>query len=172
MKPALARRTTILVAMVMAFGFKATANSTAEIRWNELAALVVGQDVTIPLLGGGAVAGEVLSVREDSLMMDVRRTSNAARYPTGQTAIPRSAFAELRLNERHGAGGRILGSVVGALVGMVAGAEIAVRGTDSEGAAVTTFAATSVACTVGGYYAGRSMDRRTRVLHIAPAGDR
>ncbi len=59
---------------------QATAQS-AEIRWNELATLIAGQQVTIPLPGGGAVAGEVLSVRDDSLMLDVSRTSDAARYP-------------------------------------------------------------------------------------------
>ena len=70
--------------------------------------------------------------------------------------------------ERRGTGGRILGSAVGALVGVVAGAEIAVHGTHSEAAVVSTFTATAVVCTVAGYYAGRSADRHARLLRIAP----
>jgi hypothetical protein len=139
-----------------------------EIRWNELAALIVGHDVALPLAGGVVVEGEALSVRDDALMLDVRRSSDRSRYPNGQTPIARTLVTEVRLMERPGTGGRVLGTVVGALVGLVAGAEIAVHGTHSEAAGVTTFSAAAVACTVGGYYAGRSVDRNSRLLRIAP----
>jgi len=140
----------------------------AEIKWNELAALIVGHHVSIPLVGGVVVAGEALSVRDDSIMLDIGRTSDRKRYATGQTSIPRASITEVRLVERRGTGGRILGTVVGALVGIVAGAEIAAHGTRSEAAVVSTFGATAVACTVGGYYVGRSVDRHSRLLRIAP----
>jgi hypothetical protein len=146
----------------------AAATSPAEIRWNELAALVIGHRVSVPLPGGGIVEGEALSVRDGALVLDVGNTSDASRYPKGQTPIPRAAVTEVRLAERRGSGGRILGSVVGALVGIVGGAEIAVHGTRSEGPAVSTFTAVAVASTVAGYFAGRAVDRHTRVLRIAP----
>ena len=142
-----------------------------EIRWNELAALIVGHRVTIPLAGGGSVQGEALSVREDSLVLDISRSSDTARFPKGQTPIPRASVTELRLSERNGSGGRILGTVMGALGGAVAGVEIAVHGNRTEGAAVSTFTATAVAGTVAGYFAGRAVDRRTRLLHIAPSAE-
>ena len=109
---------------------------TAEIRWNELAGLVVGRNVSVPLEGGVVVQGEALSVRDDSLMLDVTKTTGSARYPRGQVRIPRTFVTEVRVAERGGSGGRILGSVVGALTGVVAGAEIAVHGTHSEAAGV------------------------------------
>jgi hypothetical protein len=147
----------------------AAATAPADIRWNELAALIVGHHVSIPLPGGGFVEGEALSVRDDSLVLDIGKTSSASRYPKGQAPIPRASVTEVRLAERRGTGGRILGTVVGALAGAVAGAELAVHKTRSEAAGVPTFTATAVAVTVAGYCAGRSADRHTRLLRIAPA---
>jgi len=146
----------------------AAATPPAEIRWNDLAMLIVGHRVSIPL-SEGVVEGEVLSVRDDSLVLDIGKTSNASRYPKGQTPISRAAVTEVWLAERRSTGGRILGTAVGALTGVVAGAEIAVHGTHSEAAGVSAFTATAVACTLGGYFAGRSADRHVRLLRIRPA---
>jgi hypothetical protein len=156
-----------LLVLCCLFAFMAAFGQNAEIRWNELAGLIAGKDVTIPLPGGGAIEGEALSVRDDCVMVDIRRASEPARYPKGPTAIPRAGIVEIRVVERRGSGGRVLGSVVGALLGIVAGGEAVVHGVDSEAAGVTVFTATAVACTVGGYLAGRTVDRRTRVLRIA-----
>lgn len=159
-----------LLAIALSLGpFCANAGTApAEIRWNELAALIVDHHVSIPIAGGAVVEGEALSVRDDSLMLDIRNTSDASRYAKGQTSIPRSFVTEIRLAERRGTGGPILGTVVGALLGMVAGAEIAVHGTRSEAAGVSTFSAIAVASTVGGYYTGRSLERHMRLSRIAP----
>jgi uncharacterized protein YcfJ len=159
-----------LLMALLGLGFlRANAETApAEIRWNELAALVVGRNVSIPLAGGAMVKGEALSVRDDSLMLDVTKTTDSGRYPRGQVRIPRTFVTEVRVAERGGSGGRILGSVVGVLTGVVAGAEIAVHGTHSEAAGVATFTAVAVACAVGGYYAGRSADRHVRRLRVAP----
>jgi uncharacterized protein YcfJ len=140
----------------------------AEIRWNELAALIVGHQVKVPLAGGGVVEGQALSVRDDSLVIDIRKTPDSSRYPRGQTPISRASVTEVWIVEHRGTGGRILGTAVGALAGMIAGAEVAVHGTRSEAAGVSTFSAIAVACTAGGHYAGRRADRRSRRLGIAP----
>jgi hypothetical protein len=72
--------------------------------------------------------------------------------------------------ERRSTGGRILGTAVGGLTGIVAGAEIAAHaeGFRSEGVMVSSFTATAVALTVTGFLIGRSADRHTRLLRIAP----
>src|SRR4051794_8800397 len=80
------------------------AEPTAEIHWNELAGLIAGQDIVVPL-PGGAIAGQALSVREDSLLMVVQRTSDP-RYPKGQASVPRAGISEIRLTEHRGTGGR------------------------------------------------------------------
>lgn len=146
----------------------AAAPPVAEIGWNELAALIVGHHVSVPLPAGGKVEGEALSVRGDSLVLDVAKTSDSSQYPKGQTTIPRTSVTEVRLAERRGSGGRILGTVVGAIAGMVAGAEIVIHARGSEGASVSGFTAAAMAGAVGGYFAGRAADRHTRVLRIAP----
>ncbi|MFN7997786.1 MAG: hypothetical protein U0Q18_29475 [Bryobacteraceae bacterium] len=143
----------------------------SEIEWSELAGLIVGHHVSISLAGGGSVQGEALSVRRDSLVLDVARSSDRVRYPRGQSSMPRSEVTEVRLITRRGAGGRILGSAVGALAGIVVGAEAAIHTTDSEAAGVSMFTAGAVACTVAGFLAGRALDRRMTVLHIAAAGN-
>ncbi len=167
MRNALFRGICILTAVASTMA----AESPAEIRWNELAALVVGHHVTIPLSAGAVVQGEALSVRADSLVLDISRTSDASRFPKGQTPIPRALVTEVHLSARTGSGGRILGTVVGLLGGAAAGAEIAIHTGHSDGAVVSEFTATAAAGTVAGYLAGRAVDRRTKILRIAPSSE-
>jgi hypothetical protein len=141
----------------------------APIHWGELSGLILGHEVTVPLEDGVVVAGQVLAVRDQSLMLDVRRTSNATRYPVGAASLPRAAITEIRVVEHRGSGGKILGTVVGLLAGFIVGAEVAAHGTRSEAAGVSTFSAIAVGGTVGGYYAGKSMDVRKRVLVVLPS---
>ncbi len=164
-------RAVLLLATLLGFGlFRANAGmAPVDIRWNELAALIVGHHVSIPVAGGGVVEGQALSVRDDGIMLDIVKTSDANLYAKGQTTIRRSTVTEVRLVERRGTGGRVLGTVVGALLGIVVGAEIAGHGTNSEAAGVSTFSAVAVACTVGGHYAGKRADSHTRLLRIAPS---
>jgi hypothetical protein len=161
---------TWLLAASAGFGVLPAAAATppTEVRWNELAALVVGHHVSIPLPGGDKVEGEALIVRDGSLLVDIGTTSSASRYPKGQTPLPRASLTEVRVTERRSTGGRILGTALGALVGMVAGGEIAAHGTRSEAAVVSTFTVTAAAGTVAGFFIGRSADRHTRLLRIAP----
>jgi hypothetical protein len=158
----------LLVTLGLAL-FRANASAgPVEVRWNELATLLVGHHVSIPLAGGVVVEGETLSVRDESLMLDIWKTSDSSRYPKGQAPIPRASITVVRIMEQRGSGGRILGTIVGAIVGMVAGGEIAAHGANSEAAGIITFTASAVACTVAGYYAGRSSDRHSTWLRIAP----
>lgn len=127
-----------------------------DVQWNDLAPLIVGRDVAIPV-AGRTIRGEALSVRADSLLVAERRE---------QTTIPRSDITEIRV-ARQGSGGRILGTILGVLIGIVAGAETAVHATTSEAAGVSAFTGVAAASTVAGYYAGRSIDRRWKLIRVA-----
>src|ERR1039457_2661911 len=141
--------------------------SKVEVRWNELSPLVLAHTVSLVLPGGTAITGEVEAVRDDSLTLDVRKTSNSKVQPKGTTSIPRASVITLQVTDAKGTGGRILGVVVGVVVGMVAGAEIVAHTSRiSEGAAVGTFAGVSIAGATGGYYAGRSVDRHTTIIRV------
>ena len=140
--------------------------SKLEVRWNELSPLILGHTVSLVLPGGTAIAGEVEAVRDDSLTMDVRKTSNRKVQPKGTASILRASVTTLQVTDAKGAGGRILGVVVGVVVGMVAGAEIAAHTSSTEAAAVGTFTGLSVAGATGGYYAGRGVDRHTTLIRV------
>jgi hypothetical protein len=141
--------------------------SKVEVRWNELSPLVLEHTVSLVLPGGTAIAGEVEAVRDDSLTLDVRKTSNSNVQPKGTASIPRASVTTLQVTDAKGPGGRILGVVVGVVVGMVAGAEIVAHTSRiSEGAAVGTFTGVSIAGATGGYYAGRSVDRHTTIIRV------
>ena len=141
--------------------------SKVEVRWNELSALVLAHTVSLVLPGGTTIAGEVEAVRDDSLTLDVRQTSNGKVQSKGKASIPRASVTTLQVTEAKGTGGRILGVVVGALVGMVAGGEIVAHASRiSEGAAVGVFTGVSIAGATGGYYVGKSVDRHTTIIRI------
>jgi len=169
--PVLLSRRGWLVMALLGLGFAggAAGAGQAELRWHELAAVIVGHVVSIRLPQGELVTGQALAVRDQSLMLDIGKTSDPSRYPKGQASILRASITEVRVLQQRGSGARILGSVVGALVGVVGGAEIAVHGAHTEAAGVSTFSAVAVACTVGGYYLGRSVDRSWTQLRIAPS---
>lgn len=141
--------------------------SKIEVRWSELSPLVLAHTVSLVLPGGTAITGEVEAVRDDSLTLDVRKTSNSAVQPKGTASIPRASITTLQVTDAAGSGGRILGVVVGVVVGMVAGGEIVAHTSPfSEGAAVGTFTGVSIAGATGGYFAGRSVDRRTTIIRV------
>src|ERR1039458_2676713 len=141
--------------------------SKVEIRWNELSPLILGHTLFLVLPGGTAIAGELEAVRDDSLKLDVRKTSDSKVQPRGTASIPRASVTTLQMTDAKGAGGRILGVVVGVVVGMVAGAEIVAHTSRmTEAGAVGAFAGVSVAGATGGYYAGRSVDRHTTIIRV------
>ena len=106
-------------------------------------------------------------MRDDSLTLDVRKTSDSKVQPKGTASIPRASVTTLQVTDAKGAGGRILGVVVGVVVGMVAGAEIVAHTSRmTEGAAVGTFTGVSIAGAAGGYYAGKSVDRHTMIIRV------
>jgi hypothetical protein len=92
-------------------------------------------------------------VREEALVMDVKSTSNAKAYPKGSATIPRASITLIQVERRRGSWGRKLGTVVGALSGVMLGSYVAVRTAHSNGtAAIAVFLGIASAGTVGGYY--------------------
>jgi len=137
-------------------------------RWNELASLVAGQEATIPLPGGGVVTGEVVSVRADSLALDVHKVSGGKERYAGLVSIPRTSVTTLRATKMRGSWGRRIGVLVGQVGGIVGGAEFAVHVGRSEAGGVSSFFAIDVGATVAGYYVGKAKDRHTVEIEIVP----
>jgi len=146
----------------------AAKTSIVEVGWDHLSSLVLGKTITIALPEGAMIQGETISVTSTALTLDVKKTSDPARHPAGRTSLPRPSISEVRMVEAHGNGGRILGTVVGALVGIVAGSEIGGHALHGEGPIVSTITGVAVASTVGGYELGKSMDQRVTLIRIEP----
>jgi len=134
-------------------------------RWNELPPLIGGQRVELILNDGAKVKGEVIAIREDSILLDV--TSATKEFVKGNGPVQRGRLAQINVERRRGAWGRSLGTVLGILTGLTVGGFAAAH-TDSAGKGIPVFLGVSSAIAVGGYYAGRRLDRRITKIHIVP----
>ena len=154
---------------LLAVSHALASSSTIEVRWNELSPIILGHTVSAVLPTGVAISGAVTAVRDDSLTLAIRKTSDARVQPKGTASIPRASITTFRMTEANRVGGRIIGVVLGAILGMVAGAEIAVHtsASNTEGGAVGTYTAVTVAGAVGGYFAGKSVDSHTTLIRVS-----
>jgi len=144
------------------------ASKPLELKWGELAPLIVGNRVELALTDGVRVGGEAVVVREDALVMDVRKTSGEKSYPKGSGNIPRTLVSTIKLERTHGSWGRSIGTVIGVLTGLVLGGYVAWAATDSDGTGIPVFLGIASATAVGGYYAGRGLDKKTTMIKVVP----
>lgn len=141
------------------------ARKPLELKWSELGNMVVGHKVAITLTDDIVLGGEVASVRDDSIVLDV--TLPAKGYPKGNGVVPRNAVKLIGLERTKGAFGRAIGTTFGVLGGMSLGAAAGLR-TGGAGPALATFLVIAGAGTVSGYYIGRELDRRVTWIKILP----
>ncbi len=139
-----------------------------ELKWGEIQQLVIGQRVQMVLPDGATVKGEVVTVREDSLVLDVKGTSNKEAHPKGSATIPRESVKLIRLERRSGNWGRNLGTTVGAITGVFLGGWLAIEAADSGGTAVACLAGITALGAISGYYIGKDIDRKVTVIKIVP----
>ena len=137
-----------------------------ELKWNELAGVLGGQRLEVVLAGGKSVRGEGISVRQDSLLMDL--TSPAAGYPKGGASIPRTSIELIKLHRTRGAWGRGMGTTLGVITGLTVGGYVAGTHTNSAAAGIPLFLGITGAITTGGYYAGKAMDTKVTLIRIVP----
>lgn len=157
----------LLLALCFAQGIGTAQSKPLELKWNELASMITGHRVEVSLTGNAAVRGEAVAVRQDTLVIDVSKSSGPKPYAAGSAEIPRTDIGLIKLQRTHGSWGRTLGTVIGVVAGLGGGGYAASR-TDSGGAAVAVLVAITSAAAVGGYYAGRSLDRRVTLIRIVP----
>ncbi len=159
----------ILLAVVLAAPLAAIAESRPiELKWSELGSRIQGRDVGLVLPDGTALRGEVEAVREDALVLNVKKTSNSKAQPKGNALIPRTSVTVLSLQESRGKWGRSVGVTLGALTGMVLGGYVAATNTRSASAGLSTFLALSGAGTLTGYFLGKSADGRVTDVRVVP----
>jgi hypothetical protein len=162
-----------LTAALCCLGVLATGSRAAgfQARWNELAPLLEGRELSIPLQGGAVVTGELLNVRTDSLNLDIRKVSGRTEYRKGPASIPRGSVTTIRATKTQGAWGRRMGVLIGQIAGLIAGGELVAHLATTERSGVPTFVAVDVGATVAGYYLGKSRDKRELEIAVVPASE-
>jgi hypothetical protein len=146
----------------------AATSGALELRWNELAPVISGRTITVVAPGGATLTGEVMTVRDDALLLEIKKSSNRAVYPGPSASIPREAVTQLTLERRRGSWGRNMGTIIGVLTGVVVGGYVAGTTADSAGTGIPIFLAIASGITVGGYYVGRAADTQTTVIRVVP----
>jgi len=137
-----------------------------EMKWNELAPLVGGHRVAVLPNEGTSVKGEVVAVREDTILL---ASSSVKGYPKGSGSIPRGSIVQIDLVRARGAWGRTMGTVIGVLGGMTLGGYgLATHKNESAGAGLATFLGIAAAGSLAGFYAGRTIDKRVTHIKIVP----
>jgi hypothetical protein len=155
----------LLVAALAAPGLTAQSRPI-EMRWSELAPMIVQHHVTLTLADGTSVRGEAVAVRDDVLLMDVSKAAKG--YAKGSGSVPRSSITLIDVDRTKGSWGRAIGTVIGALAGVTLGAYTAFEQNSSGGAGTATFLAIAAAGSVTGYFVGRSLDKRVMHIRIVP----
>ena len=93
----------VLVAAVFLFqsSFLEAASRPLELKWSELDPVITAQKIALALPDGTRIKGRVLEVRPDSLLMQIRHTSNKKAHPKGLASVPRASVTEIEVTERR-----------------------------------------------------------------------
>lgn len=155
------------LASLLAGQFSFAASAPVELRWNELNSNIYNKSVELALPGAITVKGDVAAVREDGLVLDIKKTSDSKRLPKGNAVIPRSSITLLKVVE-HGTNWRTMGTLIGTIGGVALGGYIAANTADSAGPALAIFVVTASAAAVAGRVVGGNADRRTKMIRVVP----
>jgi hypothetical protein len=165
------RRTPVTLLVAFALVGQSTgvaAPRPLELKWSELSSTILGRTVQLTLPEGATVSGEVIVVREESLVVNVRKTSDRKAVPKGNAPIPRASVTLLSMTESRGHWGRKVGARLGTLSGVLAGAYVVAKTEPSGGADLAIFGAITAAGMLGGYFIGRSADARATLIRVVP----
>ena len=138
-----------------------------QLKWSELGPRVEDRKVALVVPGGTYVEGKVQRVVPDGLWLRVSKTSDHKAQPKGSHLIPRPSISVLQVTE-YGMLGRLL--VTAGAVAAVAGLVAATNPDVSEGPGIVAVpvmaAAGIIGAAVGGYHAGKKLDKRVVEIHI------
>lgn len=140
-----------------------------QLSWNELGPRITGHKVALVLPNATHIEGKVRSVEPDGLRLDLSKTSDRELLPKGERLIPRQSVSLMRVTEYRKLG-RLL--VTSGALAMAAGIVATSYPDLYEGAAVAIVPAVTaggfVGVGLGGYYAGKRLDKTVTEIQILP----
>ena len=101
-----------------------------QVRWSELKELIGGKKVALQLADGSKVEGRIGMVNADSLVFDVKKTSNLKDYPKGSIRIPRETVSRIEVRGLKENKGIRIAATAGTFVGTMMGSMVAIAGTE------------------------------------------
>lgn len=138
------------------------------LQWRDLPRMITDHKVVMKLPDGTRVQGKVLSVEPDAMVLDITKTSDKHAYAKGHGSVPRAAISEFRLVKRTGHTWTVVGTAIGAGVGLALGGVAAVYG-GNEGADVAGPVAALIAGpTALGFWGGWVSGRKTVLITVVP----
>jgi hypothetical protein len=143
----------------------------ATLKWAELGPRVTGKKVALVLPDGTRVEGKVRMVEAAGLRIKISKTSDRRAQPKGLQVIPRRSVSVLSVTEYRKIGRLLV--TVGAVATAAAISAAEIRGSGiTEGIPLFALplAATvgTVGVGIGGYHAGKALDKRTTEIRVAP----
>jgi hypothetical protein len=138
-----------------------------QLKWNELGPRIEDKKVALVLPGGTYVEGKVQRVVPDGLWLRVSKSSDRKAQPKGSHLIPRQSVSMLQMTDyRKLARLLVTAGALAAAAGIVAANHPELY----EGPAIVIVpavtAAGMVGVAVGGYYAGKRLDKRVTEIRI------
>ncbi|HEX4773038.1 MAG TPA: hypothetical protein VH351_19550 [Bryobacteraceae bacterium] len=134
-------------------------------RWEELSNSLSGQDVTVVQNDHQKSSGTLVQIGVDELTLRTRQANHNISRTKIERIVTRPVF--------HRSRGRVIGTLVGAGVGIVVLAVALTYTNNEHGSNSDAIVGTAVGITAGttvlGYFAGREADKERTVIHVIPA---
>jgi hypothetical protein len=141
------------------------------LQWRDLPRMITDHKVVMKLPDGARVQGKVLAIEPDAMVLDITKTSNKHAYPKGHGSIPRAAVTEFRLVKRTGHTWTVVGTAVGAFVGLLLGGSVLAYASNETGI-TGGVACGAVALIAGptalGAWGGWVSDKKTVLITVVP----
>jgi hypothetical protein len=137
-----------------------------EVKWSEVAPLIRSHRVELTLRDGARIKGEAVVIREDSMLLDIKKVYGKSLFRKGSAAIHRDELSLIKVQTSRGSWGRSLGTVLGVLSGLTVGLYASIG--DSASYSIPVFLAVASTMTLGGFFAGRALDRQETLIKIVP----
>jgi hypothetical protein len=150
---------TRLIAILLTCSCLGWTNETA-VHWSDLQRIIGGRKVILNLTDGKRVTGSTLSVGADAIVVQTRKS---------RKSVPRSSIREIRLPRQAGYKWRVIGSAIGAGIGLAAAIPI-LSETHNEGSGRYDAAAIGLigGLAAVGYLGGWSADRHADLIRVLP----
>ena len=158
------------IALTLAFTLavpNAIAADTQNKTWSNLSQEVRSEwTVRMVLPDSTSIEGKAARFTEDSLQLQVTKSSNPQAHPSGELKVPRAAVKTLEIRKN-----RVIGQILGTAVPLGAGAAIAGAGGSKgafQGGGLMLAGILIGVAAIPLYFVGRSSDRRWERITVVP----